>query len=203
MILRKIAKIYSFVLHPFLIPIYVMAALLFCPTVYSYYPIKGKLYLMWIVTLFSLILPVLTIALVKRISRLYFRHFTRKQFYVMSIMICSICYLLCAITFMDVPSLLIFRKMIVAALMCEIFCLVTIPFVRISLHLTALGTAIGIFSMLNIVGETALFWVLLGAILSAGLLSSARLYTGRNRPRHLLIGFVAGIFIAFMTMLFI
>ena len=111
--LRRLAKIYSYAMHPFLIPIYVMVVLLFCPTVYSYYPFKGKLYLLWVVTLFSLILPILTITLVKRFSRLYFRHLTRKQFYVMSILICSICYLLCAITFMGVPSLLIFRKMIV------------------------------------------------------------------------------------------
>ncbi len=201
--LRRLAKIYSYIMHPFLIPIYVMVALLFCPTVYSYYPIKGKLYLLWVVTLFSLILPMLTIALVKRFSRLYFRHLTRKQFYIMSILICSICYLLCAITFMGVPSLLIFRKMIVAALMSELFCLVTIPFIRISLHLTAIGTAIGIFSMLNIVGEIALFWALLGAFLAAGLLASARLYMGRNRPRQLLIGFVAGIAISLVAMLFI
>ena len=95
--LRRLAKIYSYAMHPFLIPIYVMVVLLFCPTVYSYYPFKGKLYLLWVVTLFSLILPILTITLVKRFSRLYFRHLTRKQFYVMSILICSICYLLCAI----------------------------------------------------------------------------------------------------------
>ena len=104
---------------------------------------------------------------------------------------------------MGVPSLLIFRKMIVAALMSELFCLVTIPFFRISLHLTAIGTAIGIFSMLNIVGEISLFWAFLGAILAAGLLASARLYMGRNRPRQLLIGFVAGIAISLVAMLFI
>ena len=190
-------------LHPFVIPIYVMVALLFTQTIYSYYPIKGKIYLLWVVTLFSLIIPVLSIALIKRLCRLYLRHLTRRQFYIFSILVCSICYLLCAITFMDVPSLLIFRKMAVVALMCELFALITIPFARISLHLTAIGTAVGIFTTLNIVGETALFWVLLATILAAGLLATARLYMGRNRPRQLLIGFAAGIAIAILTMLFL
>lgn len=201
--LRRVAKIYSYAMHPFVIPIYLMVALLFTQTVYSYYPIKGKIYLLWIVALYSLILPILSIALVKRLGRLYMRHFTRRQFYIVSILICAICYLLCAITFMDMPSLLIFRKMAIAALMCEIFCLATIPFSRISLHLTAIGTAVGILTTLNIVGEIALFWVLLGAILAAGLLASARLYMGRNRPRQLLIEFAAGIAIAIVTMLFL
>ena len=201
--LRKVAKIYSYAMHPFVIPIYLMVALLFTPTIYSYYPLKGKIYLLWIVSLYSLILPVLSIALVKRFGRLYLKRLTRRQFYVVSILICAICYLLCAITFMDMPSLLIFRKMAIAALMCELFALVAIPFSRISLHLTAMGTAVGIFTTLNIVGEPALFWVLLSTILASGLLASARLYMGRNRPRQLLVGFVGGIAIAILTMLFL
>ena len=47
-----------------------MVLLLFTNTVHSYYPWKIKVYLLWNITLYSTVLPVLTLELLKRFRRL-------------------------------------------------------------------------------------------------------------------------------------
>ena len=74
---------------------------------------------------------------------------------------------------------------------------------RISTHLTAMGAATALFTMLNIAGETHLFWVLLGTLLVSGMLASARLYLGRHRSLQLLYAYVGGFIVSAVAMLYI
>ena len=201
--LNKTAKILSVALHPFLIPIYIMVLLLFTNTVHSYYPWKIKVYLLWNITLYSTVLPVLTLELLKRFRRLRNKRLSKREYTIIALLVGAICYVLCAITMMNVASLAIFRKIAMAGMMCNIFCLAALPFGRISAHLTAMGAAVALFTMLNILGENSLFWILLGTILCAGIIASARLYMGRNRSRQLFIGFVSGFLISEATMMWL
>ena len=104
---------------------------------------------------------------------------------------------------MKSPSLTVFRKVAVTAMLCELFCLGLIQFTRISLHLTAMGAGVAALVMLNIIGENSLFWTLLVAILATGMLASARLYMGRHRSLQLLTSFVGGFLICVITMLYL
>lgn len=201
--LNKTAKILSVALHPFLIPIYIMVLLLFTNTVHSYYPWKIKVYLLWNITLYSTVLPVLTLELLKRFRRLRNKRLSKREYTIIALLVGAICYVLCAITMMNVASLAIFRKIAMAGMMCNIFCLAALPFGRISAHLTAMGAAVALFTMLNILGENSLFWILLGTILCAGIIASARLYMGRNRSRQLFIGFVSGFLISAAAMMWL
>ena len=201
--LKKGAKILSWVLHPFLIPIYVVLVLLFTDTIHSYYALRVKFYLVWSVALYTLVLPLLTLMVLKRLQRLRRWHLTKKQFIIISLLVGALCYLLCGITMMRAPSLAIFRKLAMAGLMCELFCLSVSSVSRISLHLTAMGATVALFVMLNVLGETSLFWVLLTSILLSGVLASARLLMGRNRSRQLLWAFVGGFLICVAAMMWL
>ena len=61
----RLSKAVSVVLHPFLVPLYMVLLLLLAGTVYSLYPLKVKIYLIWVTLLFTTIIPVLVIALLK------------------------------------------------------------------------------------------------------------------------------------------
>ena len=61
----RLSKAVSVVLHPFLVPLYMVSLLLLAGTVYSLYPLKVKIYLIWVTLLFTTIIPVLVIALLK------------------------------------------------------------------------------------------------------------------------------------------
>ena len=190
-------------MHPFMIPIYVMVLLLFSNTIHSYYNLKVKIYLLWNVSLYALILPALTLALLKRLRRLRNRRLSKREYTIIALLVSASCFILCAITMMKAPSLSIFRKIAMAGVLCDIFCLAALPFGRISHHLTAMGAAVALFAMLNILGEVSLFWVLLGTIICAGMLASTRLYMGRNRSRQLFIGFVCGFLISAAVMMWL
>lgn len=190
-------------MHPFVIPIYVMAILLFTDTVHSYFPLRIKFYLMWSVALYTLVLPGLTLALLRRLRRIRRIRLTKRQFIVIALLVGAVCYMLCSMTMMRASSLVLFRKMAMAGVLCELFCLATVPFSRISLHLTAMGVVVALFTILNILGEMSLFWALLVVILLSGVLASARLYMGRNRSLQLLAGFVGGFLICTIVMMWI
>ena len=88
--MKSIAKILSNILHPFLIPIYVEALLLFSGTIYAFYPARLKAYLMWAVALYSAVLPLLTMALLKRIQRLRGREIQRRHKMTIMMFVCAI-----------------------------------------------------------------------------------------------------------------
>lgn len=201
--LNRLAKILSWVMHPFVVPIYVMLVLMFADTVHSYYPLRIKFYLLWSVALYTLVLPWLTLALLKRLQQIRRLRLTKRQFIVIALLVGAVCYMLCSMTMMRASSLMLFRKMAVAGVLCELFCLITIPFSRISLHLTAMGAVVALFTLLNILGEISLFWVLLVVIMLSGMLASARLYMGRNRSLQLLVGFVGGFVICMSVMMWL
>ena len=201
--MKRIAKILSNILHPFLIPIYAEAVLLFSGTIYALYPSRLKLYLIWAVGLYAAVIPLLTMALLKRIQRLRGREIQRRHKLTVMMFVCAICYLLYAITMMRSPSLILFRKIASSAFLCTIFSLIMARFMRHSTHLTAMGAAVALFVMLNIVGEPAVFWPLIYTLLVAGLLASVRLYLGRNRSLQLLTGFVGGFCLTALAMLYL
>ena len=201
--MKRIAKILSNILHPFLIPIYTEAVLLFSGTIYALYPSRLKLYLIWAVVLYAAIIPMLTMALLKRIQRLRGSEIQRRHKLTVMMFVCAICYLLYAITMMRSPSLILFRKIASSAFLCTMFSLIMARFMRHSTHLTAMGAAVALFVMLNIVGEPAVFWPLIYTLLVAGLLASVRLYLGRNRSLQLLIGFVGGFCLTALAMLYL
>ena len=74
-----LAKILSYALHPTLIPIYGVGILMLYGTVYHYLPLRMQIYLLWDITLYSTILPALTMILLKRLHRLRGRELPRRH----------------------------------------------------------------------------------------------------------------------------
>lgn len=200
---RNLARIATVVFHPFAIPLYATAVLLFADTVYSLYPMKVKLYLLWVVALYSLVIPLLCTALLRRLDRTGMLRLDRRRATVVPLLIGAICYMLCAVTLLKIPSLLLFRKIAVAAMLCEVFCTFAVPLWRVSMHLTALGAATALLVILNIVGVVSMFWALLAVIAVAGITASSRLYLGRNNGRQVLTGFLGGFVICSAAMLYL
>lgn len=200
--LKRIAKIFSALLHPSLIPIYLVALLLFTNTIYDVFPMRIKFYLLWVVSLYAIVIPVVGRTMLRRADRWGGGRIKHLRSKAIPLLLGTCCYLLCAITLMKSPSLMIFRKIAFAAAMCEFFCLLTLPMWRASLHMTAMGAATAALITLNIIGVQSLFWVMMAAIMVTGMLASARLYTGRNNGIQILAGFIGGFAVSAVTMLF-
>ena len=66
---KKISTGISWVLHPFLLPIYMMALLL-TMTTFAHYSPNVKFYLLWVVALYAVIIPVLSLGVLRSLGRI-------------------------------------------------------------------------------------------------------------------------------------
>ena len=190
----RLSRAVSAVFHPCLIPIYAVVTVLFTGTVYSYYTMR---------VLYAAFIPMLAYYLFKRLDGLNRVSIDRRRLRMLMLMVGAVCYMLCAVTLLKLPSLLLFRKLATAAVLCELFCILAVRWWNVSLHLAAIGAVTALFVMLNIVGVMSLFWPMVAAIVVAGLLASSRLCLGRHDGWEVLAGFAGGFLVSSLSLLYI
>ena len=184
---KKIATGISWVLHPFLLPVYLMAVLL-TMTAFSHYPPNVKFYLLWVVALYAIVIPLLSLGVLRSLGRISDYRIDDRRERFLPLLVGAVCYVLCAITIAKIPSAIFLRKFMVAAACCEVLCLVVSFYWKISLHLTGMGN---------------MLVPLMVAILCAGALASARLYLGCHNGWQVLAGFCGGFAVSVLAVLFL
>lgn len=200
--LRKLSAGLSWVLHPLLLPLYMMALLL-TMTAFAYYPVGVKLYLAWVVTLYTTVIPVLALGVLRSLGRISdFRVDDRRE-RALPLLLGAVCYVLCAVTIARVPSAIFVRKFMIAAACCEVMCLLVSLRWKISLHLTGMGAFVALLVVMNVVGAGRLLVPLTIALLGAGALASARLYLGCHNGAQVAAGFFGGFAVATLAVLFL
>lgn len=199
---RKLSQGISWVLHPFLLPLYLIAVLLTL-TAFARYPAGVKVYLSWVVALYAFIIPVLSLGVLRSLGRISDFRLEERRERLLPLLVGTVCYLLCAFTLAKIPSAVFLRKVMFAAACCEGMCFAVSFHWKISLHLTGMGAAVALLVVMNIVGVGAMVLPLLVAILGAGALASARLYLGCHSGRQVLAGFCGGFVVATLAVLFL
>ena len=199
---KKIATGISWVLHPFLLPVYLMAVLL-TMTAFSHYPPNVKFYLLWVVALYAIVIPLLSLGVLRSLGRISDYRIDDRRERFLPLLVGAVCYVLCAITIAKIPSAIFLRKFMVAAACCEVLCLVVSFYWKISLHLTGMGAVVALLVVMNVVGVCNMLVPLMVAILCAGALASARLYLGCHNGWQVLAGFSGGFAVSVLAVLFL
>lgn len=199
---RKISTALSWVLHPFLLPVYLMTVML-TMTTFAHYPSNVKFYLMWVVALYAIIIPILSLGVLRSLGRISDYRVDNRSERILPLLIGAICYVLCAITIAKIPSAVFLRKFMIAAASCEVLCLVVSLYWKISLHLTGMGAAVALLVVMNVVGAGSMLIPLMVTILCAGALASARLYLGCHNGWQVLAGFGGGFAVSLLAVLFL
>lgn len=198
----RLAHGISWVLHPFLLPVYLIVLLL-TATAFALFPANMKFYLLWVVVLYAVLIPVLALGVLRSLGRISSYRVDDRRERLLPLLIGAICYLLCALTLAKIPSVVFLRKFMAAAACCEVLCLVVSLRWKISLHLTGMGAAVALLVVMNIVGVGHMLVPLSVAILGAGALASARLYLGCHNGVQVLAGFCGGFLVATFALLFL
>ena len=147
----KLSNGISWVLHPFVLPVY-MIVLLLTATTFALYPANVKFYLLWVVVLYAVIIPVLALGVLRSLGRISdFRVDDRRE-RLLPLLVGTVCYVLCAVTISKIPSVVFLRKFMVAAACCEAMCFAVSLRWKISLHLTGMGAAVALLVVMNIAG---------------------------------------------------
>ncbi|MEG1701206.1 MAG: hypothetical protein RRY33_07675 [Alistipes sp.] len=196
---KKTATALSWALHPFLLPLYMMAVLLTL-TAFANYPPNVKIYLLWVVVLYAMIIPILMLGVLRSLGRISDYRIDNRKERLLPLLVGVVCYVLCAMTIAKVPSAIFLRKFMLAAACCEAMCLVVSLYWKISLHLTALGAAVALLVVMNLVGVGDMLYPLIVTILAAGALASSRLYLGKHNPWQIVAGFSGGFVVTSLAM---
>ena len=172
---KKIATGISWVLHPFLLPVYLMAVLL-TMTAFSHYPPNVKFYLLWVVALYAIVIPLLSLGVLRSLGRISDYRIDDRRERFLPLLVGAVCYVLC---------------------------LVVSFYWKISLHLTGMGAVVALLVVMNVVGVGNMLVPLMVAILCAGALASARLYLGCHNGWQVLAGFCGGFAVSVLAVLFL
>lgn len=170
----RLSKAVSVVLHPFLVPLYMVLLLLLAGTVYSLYPLKVKIYLIWVTLLFTTIIPVLVIALLKSYRKIGDADLSDRKERFIPLLAMIACYTLCAVAIARIPSAQMLSRFMFAGACCVAVCLFVSFYWKISLHMTALGAAVAFIVLINIASGGGLFAAFVAAL--------ARCRCARLRP---------------------
>jgi hypothetical protein len=114
----RLSKAVSVVLHPFLVPLYMVSLLLLAGTVYSLYPLKVKIYLIWVTLLFTTIIPVLVIALLKSYRKIGDADLSDRKERFIPLLAMIACYTLCAVAIARIPSAQMLSRFMFAGACC-------------------------------------------------------------------------------------
>lgn len=194
-----LAKTISVVLHPILIPVYMLAVLMSHGLVLSYATPQARLYFIAVIVLNTVLVPLLCIYLFNRL-RLW-RDSSNPDFRerILPMLVMIICYAACLFMIKDAPFAYPVRKMLQAGIGCLGLGFITTFFWRISLHMLAQGAAAAFLAVLVASGAERLLWVLCVSVALAAMLATARLYLGKHDGAQILAGYLGGFVISFLA----
>lgn len=192
--MRSLALVISFILHPVFMLSYISSYFLFTQNYFSYFmsPAK-KIFLMAAVIIFSVILPLLNVALLKKLG--YIRSITvnsseeRFMPYVSSLVLHI--GLLYIIHDLEIPFF--FKYMIISSVAVLIALFIVNIFSRISAHAAGLGGCLGILFFYNFISYAPALLPMCICILLCGLAGFARMYLHAHTPKQLYGGFFTGL----------
>lgn len=196
------ARLLSWALHPFLQPLYLVSLLLTC-TVFAGYSVRMRLYLVGVVLLYTMIIPALSLGVLRWSGRLSDFRIDRRSERIVPLLIGAVCYFLCALTFGKIESAAFLRKLMLAAACCELLCLFVSLRWKISLHLTGMGALTAMLVVMNFIGVGNLFGPMCAVVVASGLLASARLYLGCHNAMQVFAGYCGGFAVATFAVLFL
>ena len=185
---NRLSRGISALMHPFVIPTWAVLLMLYGPTVMVNMPPRVKFFLLGIVALNTLLLPAFSIGVLRWFRVIPDWSLQDQKTRMLPMGIVAVCYLMCIVAMSNMLFAFLITRFLIAALCCVAFAFFVNLYWKISLHMTAAG---GLLSMLAVVcyaGLANLQQALVGCLLLAGLLGSARLRLGSHNLAQVAAG---------------
>lgn len=197
----NVAKIISFLLNPLFVPSYMLLILLYADSAFALYPPQFKIYLIWVVVLYTLIIPAISLGILRTAGRISSFDVDNRDERALPLLLAGVCYILCAMTIGRIHSAELLRRIMLASACCQIMALAVSFRWKISLHMIAQGGCVAILLVLSLASIGNLTSFLALAVVAAGILASSRLYLGKHSPWQVAAGFLGGFVVALSMML--
>ena len=198
----KAAKIISILFHPLFIPLYGMIIILSAPTLFGYLPASVKRILLTIVGINNLIIPMLFLPYFKYRGIIKSWQMESKEERVLPLVITNLFYLVSLYIFWKFHLPFFIKSFVLAAAVVSTLVTIINFWWKISVHSVGAGSMVALVIILSLSMHSPLILLLLGTILIAGLVLSARLWLNSHNQYEIWAGFFLGLFFTGMTLLF-
>ncbi len=192
--MRNLAQVLSYLLHPVFMLTYISAYFIFTQNYFSYFmsPAK-KVFLVSAIIIFSVVLPVLNVAILRRLGYIksVFMNDTTERFmpYISSLVLHA--GLLYILHDLDIPFF--FKFIIIASIAVLLTLFICNFFTKLSAHLASIGGCLGILIFYEYISYSPSLVILCTCVFICGLLGFARLYLQAHSPKQVYLGFIAGL----------
>ena len=191
--MKYIAQTISYVLHPMLMPLYILFFIFNSNTLFAYIPWGVKLYC-YLVTVFALlIMPVISLPLFKyfRLIRSYELNDKQERVYPILVAVAFAFlgfWLLGRIGYTNIVR----QLYLVLIILLSTFSVITFRW-KISMHMTAAGAVCGFVSVLGLKYLGDVRPLLMLTLFVSGTLATCRLYLKKHNPAQIYAGFFFGL----------
>jgi hypothetical protein len=192
--LDKLAKVITFVFHPWLLPLYGMLIIFSAPTLYGYLPFNVKKILFLVMLVNNILIPVALLPLLYRRNIISTWSISERKERNIPLLITTILYGSTAYIIFKFPIPVFFKSYIfTTGLLCLLVTLINFGW-KISIHSVGSGALIALIMMLSLKMYTPLLWYLIPTIILTGFILSSRLKLNQHNPLQVWLGLFAGFF---------
>jgi len=190
---KKIAGVISVLLHPMLMPTYVLLLFLNINYFVSYnYTFEVKGYLVAFVFIMTFILPGLLIFLLKKLKAIQSLQMNSKQERMLPLALMAVVYYITYYSLNNTGILQFFNLFLLGTTVVTLFTMVVNMFTKISLHMISMGGLAGTLLGLLLTCSLNLHWIFYLLILLSGVVGYARLTITNHTLRQIYNGFMMG-----------
>ncbi|MBR3093941.1 MAG: hypothetical protein IKG99_13095 [Bacteroidaceae bacterium] len=187
----QMAKVLSMVFSPFYVPVWSLIGL-FLFSHLKLFPLYYKLYVLFVVFCFTVLIPWLSIFVFQRTNRLSRWQMSHRRNLHVSYVLTLISYATCLLLMYKTHVPLLIRNIVVAALVAQVICTLVNLKWKISIHMVGMGGLTGVdFALSNLFFFNPL---LPGCILImlSGLVGTSRIILRQHTLLQVVAGFAVG-----------
>ena len=195
------AKILSALFHPLLMPLLGIVFIFYSGSYVSYLPSDVKRIILLVIAANTLGLPLLMMPLFIQFGAIKSLEMESNRERVLPLAFTLIPYVLSVYFLIKLPIPFVIAAFMLGASLIVASCLVISYRWKISIHMVGVGGMVGFMIAFSVRLNTDVLPYLLLAILIAGALASARLYSKAHKPIQVYSGFILGFIIMLLVLL--
>lgn len=195
----RVAKVTSALFTPFSIP-FLSFLVLFLFSYLRIMPMAYKLIVLGIVYCFTILTPVVTIFLFRKINGFDIQELSERKKRYVPILLTIISYVFCLLMMRKLNIPWYMTGIILTALIVSVICMIVNLKWKLSEHMAGMGGVIGgLVSFSALFGYNPVAWLCV-FILIAGVLGSARILLGHHTLGEVLGGFTVGLLVSVLVL---
>ena len=197
-----IAKVISAVFHPLLMPVYGLLIVLSAPSLFGYLPIQVKKILFLIVLTDNVVLPLSLLPWFRYRNIISSWVVSERKERIMLLLATSFFYSITVYIVMRFHIPVFIKSFIFTAALLSITVTIINFWYKISIHSAGIGAVISLVIILSVKMHTPLTYFIIGAIFSAGLIMTSRLWLNSHKPGEVWTGLILGILLSGLILSF-